>query len=337
MRSLPSPRPVPTAQTASLAPTNGPIGLTARDAERIAAAVEAELAASTRIVYASAWRQWEAWCRSRGVTALPAPPEAVAAYLAERAEAGLSYGSIDMACSAIAHQHHQEGVPDPMTDVTLRRVRRGLRRIIGAAPRRQAHALTTAEIARIVSAIDTATATGARDRAVILLGYASALRPSELAALRLADVAIRPGGLLVTVRRSKTDQDGYGQLVGVAPGRHRHTDPVGALAAWTAIRGAGHGSLFTRIHQSGVTTVDPIAARTVSRMLQARAAAAGLDGVPVSGHSLRAGHATTAAANGAAVDRIAAQTRHRALDTLIEHYIRPSDALASTTSRDLGL
>ena len=134
MRSLPSPRPVPTAQTASPAPTNGPIGLTARDAERIAAAVEAELAASTRIVYASAWRQWEAWCRSRGVTARPAPPEAVAAYLAERAEAGLSYGSIDMACSAIAHQHHQEGVPDPMTDVTLRRVRRGLRRIIGAAP-----------------------------------------------------------------------------------------------------------------------------------------------------------------------------------------------------------
>ena len=57
----------------------------------------------------------------------------------------------------------------------------------------------------------------------------------------------------------------------------------------------------------------------------------------MSGHSLRADHATTAAANGASIDRIAAQTRHRDLNTLMEHYIRPPDALANTTSRNLGL
>ena len=117
-------------------------GLTARDAERVANALEANIAVSTRTVYASAWRQWEAWCRSRAITALPAPPEALAAYLAERAEAGLSYGTLDLACSAVAYQHNHEGLPDPTTDITLRRVRRGLRRIIGAAPRRQAHPLT---------------------------------------------------------------------------------------------------------------------------------------------------------------------------------------------------
>ena len=188
-----------------------------------------------------------------------------------------------------------------------------------------------------MSAIDPTTAIGARDRAVILLGYASALRPSELAALQLADIATRPGGLLVTLRRSKTDQDGYGQLVGVARGQRRHTDPVRALEAWTNIRPEGQGPLFTRVHRAGVVTTEPIGPRAVSRLLQSRAIAAGLDGIPVSGHSLRAGHATTAAANGATIDRIAAQTRHRALDTLIEHYIRPSEALATTTSRNLGL
>lgn len=62
-------------------------GLTARDAERVAAALEAELAASTLVVYASAWRRWAVWCRARGITAFPAAPETVAAYLAERAEA----------------------------------------------------------------------------------------------------------------------------------------------------------------------------------------------------------------------------------------------------------
>ena len=80
-----------------------------------------------------------------------------------------------------------------------------------------------------------------------------------------------------------------------------------------------------------------IGPRAVSRLVQARANAAGFDGIPVTGHSLRAGHATTAAVNGARIDRIAAQTRHRDLTTLFNHYIRPADALARTTSRDLGL
>lgn len=271
---------------------------------------------------------------SRAIAALPAPPEVLAAYLAERAETGLSYGTLDLACSAVAYQHNHERLPDPTTDITLRR---GLRRIIGAAPRRQAHPLTVAEVNRIVTAMDLDTATGARDRALILLGYASALRPSELSALHLADIGTRPGGLLVTVRRSKTDQDGYGQLVGVAPGGHRLTDPVSALADWLVIRPGGSGPLFTRIHPSGVATAEPIGVRTVSRMVQARARAAGLDGLPVSGHSLRAGHATTAAANGASIDRIAAQTRHRDLNTLMEHYIRPPNDLANSTSRNLGL
>lgn len=71
-------------------------------------------------------------------------------------------------------------------------------------------------------------------------------------------------------------------------------------------------------------------------MVQARAREAGLEALRVSGHSLRAGHATTAAANGPSVEWIA-QTRHRDLNTLVEHYIRPPDALANTTSRNLGL
>ena len=312
-------------------------GLTVRDAERIATALEANIAASTRNVYASAWRRWEAWCRSRGITALPATPEALAAYLAERAEAGLSYGTLDLACSAVAYQHHQAGMPDPTADITLRRVRRGLLRIVGAAPRRQAHPLTAAEVGRILSAINPGTAIGIRDRALILLGYASALRPSELAALHTSDVATRPGGLLVTIRRSKTDQEGVGQLVGVAAGSRHLTDPVGALVDWVAVRPGGGGPLFTRMHPSGAATAEPIGARTVSRTVQERARSAGLGELGVTGHSLRAGHATTAAANGAPLDRIAAQTRHRDLNTLMEHYIRPSDALANTTSRNLGL
>lgn len=115
------------------------------------------------------------------------------------------------------------------------------------------------------------------------------------------------------------------------------TDPIRALDAWLAICPAGPQALFTRVsHESHVTT-DRIGPRAVSRLVRARANAAGFGGVPITGHSLRAGHATTAAINGAPIDRIAAQTRHRDFGTLLNHYIRPAEALATSTSRDLGL
>jgi integrase len=290
MKTLPESRPIRTPTGSSSA--HGLPGPTALDAERVAAALEAEIAASTRIVYASAWRRWESWCGARGFPSLPCRPEALAAYLAERAEDGLSYASIDLTCCAISYRHRQHGLIDPTTDPTLRRVRRGLRRLVGAAPRRQAHPLDVAELAQIVTAIDPGTPHGLRDRAIILLGYASAVRPSELAAFHLADIVARPDGLLITIRRSKTDQDGLGQMIGVVRGARPLTDPVSALRAWLNVRPRGDGPLFTRLDAHGTATFTPIGARTVSRMLQARGRAAGLGHLPITGHSLRAGHAT---------------------------------------------
>ena len=208
---------------------------------------------------------------------------------------------------------------------------------MGVAPRRQAHPLTVSELAHIVSRIDTDRAIGIRDRAGILLGYASAMRPGEISALDVEDLITKPTGILISVRRSKTDQDGHGQLVGVARGDNRLTDPIRALDAWLEIRVAGPGALFTRVVYPGSLTTERIGPRAVSRLVQQRANDAGFEGIPVTGHSLRAGHATTAAVYGAPIDRIAAQTRHRDLGTLLNHYIRPAEALAHTTSRNLGL
>lgn len=134
-----------------------------------------------------------------------------------------------------------------------------------------------------------------------------------------------------------SDQDGHGQLVGVARGQHRQTDPLRALDAWLTTRPAGPGALFTRVYASGTATTERIGPRAVSRLVQARAITAGFDGIGVTGHSLRAGHATTAAVNGAPIDRIAAETRHRDPGTLLDHYIRPAEALTNSTSHDLGL
>jgi integrase len=166
------------------------------------------------------------------------------------------------------------------------------------------------------------------------LRYAARLR--QLVALTLGDLDDKPAGLMLHIRRSKTDPEGHGAVVGVAHGQHAATDPVAALNAWREIRGAAPGPVFTRIWGSTVS-LQPLTGHVPARMLRARAEAAGLDGTRITAHSMRAGHATTAALAGVPLDRIAAQTRHKDLSVLVNRYIRPLEALATTSSKDLGL
>lgn len=324
----------------SAVPPSSPVidlaGLTSSDAARIAEAIAANYAPTTVRAYAWAWSHFARWCAGRGLDPLPATPAAVCAYLTERAEQGVTFGTLSLTSCAIAFEHRRAGAADPTDQKAVRQVRRGLRRSLGTAPVRQARPLTVAEIRAIVTRIDRTSPQGARDAALILLGFASALRRSELAALTLADIQTKPTGLLITIRASKTDPDRRGQVVGVAHGRHAATDPVGALATWLAVRGTAPGPVFTSMRPGG-PALQPISGNAIARILRARAGAAGLPTARITGHSLRAGHATSAALAGVGVERIAAQTRHKRIDVLIERYIRPIEALRTTSSRDLGL
>ena len=170
------------------------IGLTEVDAARIDAAIAAGRADSTRATYASAWRRFERWATGRGIPALPASPATVCAYLTEFAESGVTVAAIEGACAALADKHRNGGHPDPVLTEPVRQVRRGLRRLIGTAPRRQAYPLTPEDIRNMLAHIDRTTVKGTRDASLILLGFASALRRSELAALTMADIEARPAG-----------------------------------------------------------------------------------------------------------------------------------------------
>lgn len=316
-------------------PTAQPVALTTADADRIAAAIGAARTESTRRVYACPWGQWARWCAARNLSPLPGDHAALCAYPTERAAAGTAIVSLDGACTAIRHVHRMHGAPDPVSSETVREVRLGLRRTYGTAPRRLARPLSTGDIRQILSGIDRAAPVGIRDAAIILLGYASVMRRSELTALTLLDLDEKPDGLLVTIRRSKTDQEGHGQTIAVARGTHPHTDPVTALAAWRKLRGHAPGPLFTRFWRSRIG-LEPLSGDAIARMLRTRAQEAGLDAERITAHSLRAGHATTAAVAGVPLARIAAQARHKDLSVLVNRYIRPLEALATTSSRDLG-
>ena len=167
---------------------------------------------------------------------------------------------------------------------------------------------------------------GVRDALYILLASACLLRVSEASALDVADLSFAAdGGLLVRIRRSKTDQQGEGST-------HYAGKPAAALLRrWLKASGIDDGPLFRRIHRSGAVGDGRLGARSLRDIVKRRAAAAGIGG-RVSGHSFRVGAAQSMRAAGATHAEIMVEGRWKRIETMLR-YIREQDAAAGTTAR----
>lgn len=321
----------PLATVAASGSALAPLDLVAlaEDAKAFLAAADAD---NTRKTYASAWADFAAWCAGQGAESLPAAPEIVAAYFTDRART-LKVASLQVRKSAIARAHHEAGQESPTEHPTVRGLLRGIRRTKGTAPEKVAPAVID-DVRAMVAALPK-DLRGLRDRAVILLGFAGAFRRSELAALELRDLAWRAEGLLVTLRRSKTDQEGAGAEKGIPFGRGE-TCPVQAVRAWVDAAGITEGPLFRGVDRWGRLAAEGLNDRTIARTVQSAAEAAGLDGRHFAGHSLRAGFATTAAAAGVEERAIQSQTGHRSVSVL-RGYIRLGSVFRENAAGRVGL
>jgi integrase len=210
--------------------------------------IRASKAENTLRGYQSDWRDFCAWCAGHGLCPLPALPETVAVYIAACA-GHLKPGSIQRRLNAIAEAHKAAGLEPPTHHAIVRNTMKGIRRTMGTAPAQKAAALTD-DIRTMVEAAGDGTI-GARDRALILLGFAGAFRRSELVGLDVADCAFGKDGLTVTLRRSKTDQDGAGRKIGIPYGSNPDTCPVRTIQAWIEHAGIGAGPLFRSINRHG--------------------------------------------------------------------------------------
>lgn len=180
------------------------------------------------------------------------------------------------------------------------------------------------------------TAKGCRDRALLLLGFAAALRRSELVAINVDDISIGDEGLTLTLRRRKTDQEGAGSKIGVVFGANRLRCPVRAVERWMAAAGIDDGPLFRPVSKGGAVGTGGLSDRTVARTVKAAMAAIGADPAEFSGHSLRAGLATSAARAGAEERHIMRQTGHRSVQT-VRRYIREGGLFRDNVSAKVGL
>lgn len=301
--------------------------------------------ASTLRAYQSAWAQFTAFCLARELTPLPAATETVAIYLTYLAAyRRLALSTIRRHVAVISLMHQGHGHPPVLLGYEpLRTVWRGIVREYGQ-PARRATPLRPHDLKQMVATCDDSLA-GRRDRALILLGFATSFRRSEIVALTVSDIEedSEDAGFYVTRGKSKTDALG-GHMVWVPRGEHAETCPVQAYLDWIGAAGITEGPIFRGVTRYGTLRSGALSDRSVADIIARRAQAAGLTDAAwgghqrrrYSGHSLRAGFITTARERGIPVDEIMEHTGHKSVQTL-QVYVRRGSIRKRNVAGRLGL
>lgn len=304
-----------------------------RDVERAFEFAKHARSAQTRRTYQSQFNRFVDWCEARNEIPMPASDACVAAYLASRAEEGTTVATLKVALSAINQAHKRGGFGEPRSSAVVREVFSGIRRQLGTRERRVSP-ITVDLLRQTVRALPTDTIKSLRDRALLTLGFAGAFRRSELVALDVTDLKFVEAGLEVLLRRSKSDQEGEGVVVGIPMGSDELTCPVRSVRAWINYGKLKSGPLF-RSTDRGVGP-GRLSTRTVARIVKEAVEAAGLDPNEYSGHSLRAGLATSAAKAGKPERIILKHGRWKTRD-LLDRYVRDADLFSENAAAGIGL
>ncbi|MEO6476743.1 site-specific integrase [Luteolibacter sp.] len=307
----------------------------------VAALFEEDVTDSSAKAYLSDLTHFIEWCRHHGENPLPSTSAALVHFLTEHAE-GFSMATVERRAAAISWAHRKAGFlgeENPRSAAVVVECFRLLRRRYRETKQKQARELST-ELARALvdeSRADKNTTLGLRDRALLLIGFAGAFRRSELVRITVEDLEWRTQGVEITVRWSKTDQEGRGMVKYITRGQVPVTCPVATLKGWLDISGIKEGPIFRRVFKDGSVGKTGLSDKTVSDIIKSRTKSLGLeDWDDFSPHSLRSGFASVAAENGASLQAIKGQGGWKSERTAMR-YIRRREGWESSAAAKLGL
>ena len=292
-----------------------------RELERAKFFYNQQHAPSTLRAYRSDWTIFERWCHARGIQPLPAAPEAVAVFLGSQASDGSKPATLTRRVAAIRYFHIMAGITDsPTASEIVKSTMKGIRRALGTAKAQKAPATADRLLKMLEHVPDTLQ--GYRDRAILLVGFAGAFRRSELSELLVSDLEEVPSGLRVHIRKSKTDQEGAGQVVPIVKGEK--ACPAKAVANWLQIANIKKGPVFRRLGKGDKIFKKALTPYSIGKIVKRYAERAGYNPAEYAGHSLRSGFLTSAAMNGASIFKMMDISRHKSMDTL-KGYVRQAD------------
>lgn len=276
----------------------------------------ASQSAATKRAYASDLRHFFANGGS-----IPASPAALAEYLARCAEK-LSVATLERRLTAIHKAHLEKNLKSPAQREMVKRVMQGIRRTLGTKQRQVTPLVKDDLLAALVMVNQQAPVKAARDRALLLVGFASAMRRSELVAVKVEHITHLSSGMEIFLPCSKTDQGKNGRTVFIPHAHDESRCPIRALGEWLAISGISEGFVFRAVTCHDRVARQGLSAQSVALVVKASVGRAGGDAKNASGHSLRAGYCTSAAEKGLQPWQIREQTGHKS-DVTLAKYIRP--------------
>ncbi len=292
-------------------------------------------AENTVRAYAADWRDFCSYLEKHGRVSLPADPDEVARYVRELVERRhLKLNTVSRRLAAITEEHLSNGYTTPVSEWVVKNTMRRLRREHGC-PARGKSPLLTSDLERIVGLLPD-TLAGSRDKAILLLGFAGAMRRRELVSLDIEDLAIAPEGLVISINGSKTDQARIGRKIGIPFGKNTITCPVGAVSAWLEAARLSEGPLFRGVTKHGSVRTTRLTDQIVADIVKKHVRAIGKYAAKFSGHSLRVGFVTAAAMAGASEKSIADQSGHQSL-TVLRKYIRDASVFRNNAASKIGL
>jgi integrase len=317
---------------------SGPAPVPARIAKALVELAEHSIPKSTRRTYLGAWRRFRDWAiangRDYGQRAKdgepdkPASAETLCLYVAHLTDEGNRLSTVHHALAAIHAAHGELKLTSERNDFRVKKVLRGLGRMQADRPPEKKKAITVDLLEKLVLA-QPDKVIGVRDKAILLVGFSGAFRRSELVALTVEDITWRDVGIILRVKKSKTDQTGQGALVEVFANSSGKTDlcPVRALKLWlNVVAKVSRGPIFREILPGDVAGPAPLQPAAVCDVVKRACELAGLDPDPYGAHSLRAGFITSAAEAGKPLSLIMQTSRHKS-HSVAQGYVRHTELL----------
>ena len=276
---------------------------------------------NTHSAYESDVKDFEAFCFAQGFDSLPAEPRTVGFYLTARAER-LKPSTLSRRLVAIKAAHVLNGFKLDTRHPAIRETLTGIKRKYGVA-RNERAPLCTDELRLAVAAEPSQ-----RNRAIMLLGFAAALRRSEIVALDVDDLTFTDDGVVVFLAKRKNDQEGEGSKIGVPFGSDPITCPVRNLRSH--LGDTDEGPIF--LNRWG----NRLSGKWVWKIVKNAVERIGMDPEQFGGHSLRAGLATSAAKAGVSERAIMRQTGHKSV-AMLRRYIRDGEIFTENAAARVGL
>jgi integrase len=307
----------------------GDLGELRRERQKL---MDQNKAKNTMTAYNHSWKVFRTWCESHSKCPMPVAGDTLALFLTW-CRTSYKMKTIQLHMAAIRYHYELAGLPSPV-DATIRN-------LIASIAREKAHTeergpaagklrLTIAQLRKLSRRLETDEPIDVRDRAVVLLGFASGWRRSELSQLTLKDVTFETAGLRLWQAYSKADQEGKGRETIIPYAKSESICAVRALEAWIKIRGDWRGPLFTSFNGHRHMKRNKLGTEAICLLLKRALARTGQDGADYGAHSLRSGIITHMAEQGKSLRAIMDHTGHKSLDIVMRYVKSSSDGYANS-------